>query len=435
MLCFQVVANVYLTDLNTEGYTYNLSIQTGMWKGCGTTANVVIIINGDQGSSAAIPLTDPWGRRKNFTRASVNNFTLILQSSLGNLTDISIWHDNTGSNPSWFLQHVVITEKETEKVWYFFANTWLSLDERGGSIELEIKAAKEDRLTLFKPLFYTRAAVKLGEGHIWFSVFTRPPQNPFTRCQRLSCCLAFLFSAMLVSTMFYQFDKTPTDIFKFGPLVMSWTQIKIGIQSSVIAIPANILVVFLFRNTKRTTHKELYDPGEGHGKTPGFLPPFFVYVAWCLCVLISLTGAAIVVSYSLDWGPNISNQWLTSCLVSLVQDILITQPVQVVAFSALLSFIIKKPPEQEPVVGPSFFQSKKVKKLSRKRLQADKLVEEKSKSSKTWNMREAVKEVLSFLVFTIILMVLCYGDQHPARYQFNNSTSSILNRFDKVSGT
>ena len=407
-----------------------------MWKGCGTSANVEIIINGDQGSSGAIPLTDPWGRRKYFTRASVNNFTLILPSSLGNLTDIIIWHDNTGSNPPWFLQQVVITETKTEKVSYFFANTWLSLDKRGGSIELEIKAAKEDRLTLFKPLFYARTAEKLGEGHIWFSVFTRPPQNPFTRCQRLSCCLAFLFSAMVISTMFYQFDKTAIDTFKFGPLVMSWTQIKIGIQSSVIAIPANMLVVFIFRKTKQSSRREVYDPGERHRKSnpPGFLPPIFVYVAWCLCVLISLTGAAFVVFYSLDWGPDISNQWLTSCLVSVVQDILITQPLQVVAFSALLSLLIKKPPERESVVGPSFFQSKKVKKLSQKRLQAGELVEEKSKSTKKWNMHEVVKEVLSCLVFTIILMVVCYGDQNPARYQLNNSTSSIFSGFDKVSG-
>ena len=171
VISFQVVANVYLTDLNKEGYTYNISIQTGMWTGCGTTANVGIIINGDQGSSGTITLTDPLAPRKCFTRGSLNEFTLILPCSLGNLTDISIWHDNNGSAPSWFLQHVLITDQLTETVWYFFANKWLTLDKRSGSIELDIKVAKEHRLTLFKPLFLCENSPRFrGGAHLDLSV-------------------------------------------------------------------------------------------------------------------------------------------------------------------------------------------------------------------------------------------------------------------------
>ena len=421
-----------------DAYVYDISIQTGIWKGFGTTANVAVVITGDQGRSGVISLTDPLARRKYFTRGSVNNFTLTLPSSLGKLTAIRIWHDNTGSNPAWFLQQVVITDRQTEKMWYFFANRWLSLDKRSGSIELDIEVAKEDSLTLFKPLFYARTARSLGEEHIWISVFTRPPQSPFTRCQRLSCCLSFIFTAMVTSAMFYQFDKTLTDTFKFGPLVMSWTQIKIGIQSSVIAIPANFLVVYIFRNTKQASRKEFYNPEERSkkAKSPGFLPPFFIPVAWGLCLLIALTGAAITVSYSLAWGPEIANQWLTSSLVSLVQDILINQPIKVVAFATLLSLLIKKPPQQDPVVGPSMFQSKKANRFLSTPSQEDDFAEKKNTSSKDWSMREVFREVLSFLIFSIILIVVCYGDQHPARYQLTYSTSTIFgNGFSKVSLT
>lgn len=430
---FQVVANVYLTDLNKEGYAYNISIQTGMWTGCGTTANVGIIINGDQGSSGSITLTDPLAPRKCFTRGSLNEFTLILPCSLGNLTDISIWHDNNGSAPSWFLQHVFITDQLTETVWYFFANKWLTLDKRSGSIELDIKVAKESRLTLFKPLFYARTARGLGEGHIWISVFTRPPQSQFTRCQRLSCCLAFIFTAMATSAMFYQFGKTHTDTFKFGPLEMSLTQIVIGIQSSVIAIPANLLVVVLFKYRKRP--KEIFDLEERQTKreTAGFLPPFFVYIAWCLCLLISLTGAVVTVLYSLAWGPDRSNQWLTSILVSLVQDVIVTQPIKVFAIAALLSLLIKKPPQQDTGLGPSLFQSETARDVVSRRSKEDELVEARETSSKEWDMYETVKEVLSFLMLSIILIVICYGNQHPVRYQFTKSTSIIFGRFDRVS--
>ena len=417
-----------------KGYTYNISIQTGMWKGFGTSARVGIIINGIQGSSGEILLTDPAARRKHFTRGSVNNFTLTLSSSLGKLTDIRIWHDNSGSNPAWFLQEVVITDQQTETMWYFFANQWLSLDDRSGTIVLDIEAAEKDEIKSFKPLFHARTARSLGEGHIWISVFTRPPQNPFTRCQRLTCCLSFLFTAMVTNAMFYQFGRTPTDTFKFGPLVISWTQIKIGIQSSVIAIPVNLLVVLIFRNIKQAPSTKIFNPQDmsKHSKTQGFLPFFFVYIGWCLSLLIALTGAAFTVFYSLMWGADVSNQWLTSILVSLVQDVLITQPIKVLALATLLSLLIKKPPEHDLVIGPSLFMSEESERFVLKPSQEVELGEEKDASSKEWNMLEAIKEVLSFLVFGTLLMVVCYGNMHPARYQVTVSITNIFGGFNKV---
>lgn len=432
---FQVVANVYITNSQVEGCSYYLSIQTGAWKGFGTSACVGMIINGENGSSGPITLTDPLARRKLFSRGSVNNFTLTLPSSLGKLTDIHIWHDNTGPNPAWYLQQVVITDQQTDDMWYFFANQWLALDKRSGNIELNIDAAKEDQLAAFKPLFYARTAKSLGEGHIWISVFTRPPHNPFTRCQRLTCCLSFLFTAMVTNAMFYQFDQTPTDTFKFGPLVMSWTQIKIGIQSSVIAIPANLLVILIFRNTKQRSCDDVYEPEENakKPKIPGFLPYFFVYVAWCLSLLISLTGAAFTVFYSLMWGADISNKWLTSILVSLVQDILITQPIKVLALATFLSLLIKKPPEQDPVIGASLFKSEKGEGVVSKRRRQEELANEKDTSSKELNMLEAVKEAVSFVIFGFLLAVVCYGGLHSARFQFTKSTSDLFSGFDEVS--
>ena len=50
-------------------------------------------------------------------------------------------------------------------------------------------------------------------------------------------------------------------------------------------------------------------------------------------------------------------------------------------------------------------------------------------------MLETIKEAVSFLVFGFLLMVVCYGNQHPARYQFTKSVSNIFSqRFQKVSG-
>ena len=421
---------LYSTGDFSKENVYHLSILTGMWINCGTSANVSLIINGDQGSSGVISLTDPLARKKLFSRGSVNNFILVLPNSLGNLTDIRIWHDNKGSNPAWFLQDIFVTNQQTEEEWYFFASRWLSLDKRGGNVELYLEPRKKDRLASFKPLCYGRTARNLSEGHIWISLFTRPPQNPFTRCQRLSCCLSLLFTAMATNAAFYQFSDTQTDTFKFGPLVMSWKQIKIGIQSSVIAILPNLLVTLMFKNLRSSG--EFYDTVEGSKKpkTRGFLPPFFLYIAWLFCLAIALTGATITVLYSLQWGADKSNPWLTSILVSTFQDILINQPVKLVAFAIVLSLLIKKPPEHETVIGPSFFQSPKVKQIKATSIEDKKT--EKEVCGKNWDMAQAFKEFVSFLVLSIFLMFVVYAAQDPSRYQFTNSTISLLGDFDKV---
>ena len=362
-----------------------------MWMNSGTSANVVLIINGEEGSSGEISLTDPLARRKLFSRGSVNNFILALPNSLGNLTDILIWHDNKGSNPAWFLQEIVVTNQQTEEEWYFFANQWLSLDKRGGSVELYLEPRKKDRLALFKPLCYGRTARNLSEGHIWISLFTRPPQNPFTRCQRLSCCLSLLLTAMATNAMFYEKGDSKTDdTFKFGPLVMSLTQVIIGIQSSLIAFPPNLLVALMFKNIRSSG--EFYDTVERRKKPKnrGFLPPFFIYIAWLFCLAIAVTGATITVLYSLTWGGDKSNRWLTSILVSIFQDILINQPVKLVAFAIVLSLLIKKPTGHETVVGPSIFQSPKVKQIKATSTEDKKA--EKEVCSKNWDMAQAFKE-------------------------------------------
>ena len=239
---------------------------------------------------------------------------------------------------------------------------------------------------------------------------------------------------MVTNAMFYQFDQTPTDTFKFGPLTMSWTQIKIGIQSSVISIPINVLVVLIFRNIKQVQPSDVYVVDNDTTEASGRLPRFFLYVAWAMCVLVSLTGAFFTILYSMEWGAQKSNQWLTSILVSLVQDVLVTQPVKVVAFATLLSFIIRKPPEIDPVIGPSFFRDKHGNKIKYPSAKDKRLRKKKEQSIRRSKMLEAANEILTFLIFAFLLMVICYGNEDSAAYQLTrNVRDDISSGFDDVS--
>ncbi|EDO48488.1 predicted protein, partial [Nematostella vectensis] len=194
---------LYLAENIENGFVYQISVQTGMWRGYGTTANVGLSIFGEEGKTGDILLTDPELEKVFFARGSINNFTLVVPEDLGELTKIKIWHDNSGRSPAWFFHQVMIVDMQTEKQYYFLANRWLAVEKGDGQIDIEIPKAEKKDLSGFRNLFYSRTAKSLGDGHLWLSLFTRPPHNPFTRCQRLGCCLSILFATMVTNAMFY----------------------------------------------------------------------------------------------------------------------------------------------------------------------------------------------------------------------------------------
>ncbi|EDO38168.1 predicted protein, partial [Nematostella vectensis] len=197
----KAVENLHL-DISS-GNWYEITIYTGVWRNNGTTANVAATISGQNGASEVIPLSDRYSKRRLFARASINTFTVSLSNDIGPVTSLKLWHDNYGSNPSWFIHQVVITNLETDSKTYFVCNRWLAVDKGDGQLEGEFKVASKKELSSFKYQFYSRLSRNLGDGHLWLSVVTRPPHSPFTRAQRLSCCLSVLYCAMVASAMFY----------------------------------------------------------------------------------------------------------------------------------------------------------------------------------------------------------------------------------------
>ena len=63
--------------------------------------------------------------------------------NLGEIKKVLVWHDNRGTSPSWYLDHVIIKDLQTEKKYYFLCTSWLTLEEEKGSIQKELKAASE----------------------------------------------------------------------------------------------------------------------------------------------------------------------------------------------------------------------------------------------------------------------------------------------------
>lgn len=306
---------------------------------------------------------------------------------------------------------------------FYFSFRWIAVEKEDGKLELDLHAAGKKELSGFRNLFYSRTATSLGEKHLWLSVFTRPPHNPFTRAQRLGCCMSILFAAMITNAMFYNFGTPPGDATQIGPLKVSLTQIKIGIQSSIVAIPVNVLVVSIFRNVKPR------DIGDEATKLKGCFPHWFLFVGWFICTMATLTSAIFIVFYSMMWGAETSNEWLVSVLVSFFQDVIVMQPIKVLIVASILSVLIKKPPEQEKVLGESVSGSQ-----GGDVVPLDETERERARKfrSSLVQIGRKVLEFVLFGIFILLMMVVCYSNRGVERFMVTQSMEDMFQSFTKV---
>ncbi|XP_029980234.1 polycystic kidney disease protein 1-like 2 [Sphaeramia orbicularis] len=249
----QDTAKVKVTVLDDndplDEYRYLLSVSTGHRRGASTSSQVAIILLGSEGNSGVHHLTDP--QRSVFERGAVDLFLLTTPFCLGDLQGIRLWHNNTGSHPAWFLSSVIVQDLQSEQKWHFICNSWLSIDMDDCSLDKMFPVSSEMEMKRFSNLFFMKTAKDFSDGHLWYSVISRPPRSSFTCVQRVSCCFSLLLCTMLTSIMFYGIPTDPSEqTMDLGHFEFTWQQFMIGVQSSLIMFPVNILMVSIFRQTR-----------------------------------------------------------------------------------------------------------------------------------------------------------------------------------------
>ncbi|KAG9330149.1 hypothetical protein JZ751_027170 [Albula glossodonta] len=150
----------------------------------------------------------------------------------------------------------MVQDLETGQKWQFLCNSWLAVDMGDFVLDKSFPVASEMDLKRFSNLFFMKTAKDFRDGHIWFSVVSRPPNSTFTRVQRVSCCFSLLLCTMLTSIMFWGVPNDPSEQkMDLGQIEFTWQQVMIGIQSSIIMFPINLLIVTIFRNTRPRDRK------------------------------------------------------------------------------------------------------------------------------------------------------------------------------------
>ena len=199
----------------------------------------------------------------------------------------------------------------------------------------------------------------LADGHLWFSIFSRPPNSNFTRVQRLSCCLCLLCCTMITSAMFYNMggDGPSPFAIHIGSLVIDLKQFVIALQSSLIIVPVNVAIVQIFRNLKpKRSKEEIYneeteDQSQNkeneETKAKGKLPHWFIYIAYALCYLASAASIFFTLLYSIQWGKEKSTEWVIAMVTAFLQSVLLLQPVKVLVLAVVFAVFVRKPIDTE----------------------------------------------------------------------------------------
>ncbi|XP_004626039.1 polycystic kidney disease protein 1-like 2 [Octodon degus] len=230
-------------------YHYLVTVYTGHRRGAATSSKVTITLYGLDGQSEPHHLSDP--ACPGLERGGVDIFLLSTLFPLGELQSLRLWHDNSGDRPSWYVSRVLVHDPATGQRWHFLCNSWLSVDVGDCVLDKVFPVATEQDRKQFSHLFFLKTSTGFQEGHLWYSIFSSSARSRFTRVQRVSCCFSLLLCTMLASIMFWGVPKDPAEQkMDLGDIEFTWQEVMIGLESSLLVFPLNLLIVQIFRHAR-----------------------------------------------------------------------------------------------------------------------------------------------------------------------------------------
>lgn len=358
-------AVTFLSDHTTSHvYFYLISVHTGLRRDAGTKSNVQFIVTGDLCDSGIRVLNDR--KTKEFSTTSVNKFFFGTTEPLGDLLYIRIWHDNSGPSgyQSWFLGKVIIDDLQTKKRYFFYCNKWIAIDDGDCTLDRIIPVSAPNLISLKKRLS-DETQTQITEHHLWLSLFFRPRQSKFTRVQRISCLLALSCLTMISNAMFFRSssENQNVDQVKFGFLRISSSTLYVSCIGILISTLPVLFASHVFRHInndiktkqKSSKSKHINRPYKSNDisvslsdvdtdvfqQEDGKFPHWIYYLAWIILTMSVLSSCFFLILYSMEWGSTKSEEWLSSFVFSLVESLVVFDPMKVliivISFSTLLT--------------------------------------------------------------------------------------------------
>ncbi|UJR21041.1 hypothetical protein I4U23_024141 [Adineta vaga] len=418
-----------------DQYLYQIIVFTGQRKNAGTKSNVYFVLHGDKDETDVRRLADP--HRLILQRGSIDAFIMSVPKSLGLFNCIRIWHDNSGKgSPSWFLKYVIIRDLQTMEKSHFICQRWFAVEKDDGKIERVLPVAA------------------ISDGHLWFSIFSRPPSNQFTRVQRCTCCFVLLFTSMFLNIMYYDLsNETNTAQISLGLFYITTQQIVIGIIIEFFALIPSLLLIQLFRRLRSRQksisplHQALYkiEPNiqianndkkdKNMSRSSLTFPWWWIFITYGLCIMLLAVSILFIIARGIEFGDLKTQKWLTSILSGFFSSILLSQPLKIICVAIFLACFCRNSNDDREATeflnndhvdldhDEEYLHSNEEKYLfsSRSATRVNRLDEgeiswarhERLKEIQMWSI---IRETAIYFCFLSLLCVVIYANHHSNSY-------------------
>ncbi|XP_057257928.1 polycystic kidney disease protein 1-like 3 [Pezoporus wallicus] len=162
------------------------------------------------------------------------------------------------------------------------------------------------------------------------------------------------------------------------------------------------------------------------------LPWWFVFIAWFLVAATSGVSGFFTMLYGLHYGKENSIKWLISMAISFLESLFITQPLKVLGFAAFFALVLKKVEHEDeentavdgPLAAPGdshpLFGARRDSKsniyLPPPAADVEKMKISCMKEQKAFAL---IREILAYLGFLWMLLLVAYGQRDPNSYYLN----------------
>ncbi|NWU96850.1 PK1L2 protein, partial [Upupa epops] len=162
------------------------------------------------------------------------------------------------------------------------------------------------------------------------------------------------------------------------------------------------------------------------------LPWWFVFIAWFLVAATSGVSGFFTMLYGLHYGKENSIKWLISMVISFLESLFITQPLKVLGFAAFFALVLKKVEHEDeedtaidgPLTAPGdlnpLFGARRDSRSNIYRPPPAADVEKmKISCMKEQKAFALIREILAYLGFLWMLLLVAYGQRDPNSYFLN----------------
>uniref|UniRef100_A0A2K5ISM7 Polycystin-1-like protein 3 n=1 Tax=Colobus angolensis palliatus TaxID=336983 RepID=A0A2K5ISM7_COLAP len=341
-------------------FHYLIQVYTGYRRRAATTAKVVVTLYGSEGRSEPHHLCDP--QKTVFERGGLDVFLLTTRSPLGDLHSLRLWHDNSGISPSWYVSQVIVCDMAVKRKWHFLCNCWLAVDL--GDCELDRVFIPVSKRELFSFRFLLRRNTYL---------LSKCEQLPWSSCDitKLVKLLSSLISSHLEGQSCHQQAErqwarvVPENHHHFccylrrvlqrlkshlgtlgltqGHQPCDFLDAASQLQKLQELLETHILPTEQ-EPSREVTSFAILSSEEGRKLISNGLSKWLTAVCWLLLGLTSLASAFFTALYSLELSKDQATSWMISFILSVLQNVFISQPGKVVFFTFLYSLMISRMP-------------------------------------------------------------------------------------------